>query len=278
MPRHRLMLLLVFMVGCGIYIPPAPPTPTPPDPTPPAPSLRNVHVTLTAPQDARLVINGEFELSLHEAGELAGIPDCPTPLQVRLTAAGYDTFEQTTTDVCGRAEFTVAMTRRPDPPTPPEPPQPEPPQPPQPPTDGVEAILRGIGPTIADADIHDWSITSTVTGAVHRLNGELCIEHTKAGVWQSIDWLGTSTQVEGNQWIAMLIDGVWHWGASEWLRPGQTCKHYGGSFWDDFADPAIKNQWRPAPGDRVLVGVSTPARRNHVRPTEERSNFVFVIW
>ncbi len=127
------------------------------------------------------------------------------------------------------------------------------------------------------SNISGWSVTSTVTKAYHQ-GADMCIEHSMAGRWPRIPWLGDpNVPVEGNQWFFAQIGGQWYGGANEWLRPGQTCKIVEGHVGQGgFGGTALGN-WTPQPGEVVGVGVSTPAR-NGQEGAAERSNVVLIRW
>jgi hypothetical protein len=128
------------------------------------------------------------------------------------------------------------------------------------------------------ADIRSWTVDSTIT-SVTRNGTTFCTNHTKAGQWPVLPFLGDpSVQVEGNQWFFAKIGGTWYGGANEWLRPGQTCKDVGGNIGaDNFRGAPHLSQWTPHSGEVLGIAVSTPAR-NGQEGTAERSNVVLFTW
>ncbi len=129
-------------------------------------------------------------------------------------------------------------------------------------------------------DISSWKITSRL-GDVSVGAGQLCTPHSMSGKWPAVDFFGyPSTKVEGNMWLFADIGGVWHGGAADWLRPGQTCK---GEALDALGPNAFYNgreplkSWTPCPGELVGFAVSMPARAGQWGAAE-RSNVVLVPW
>ena len=128
-------------------------------------------------------------------------------------------------------------------------------------------ILRG------DSTISTWPITSQLEQVYYHSDGELKLDHTKAGDWEDLD-----NGLEGNAWIVVNLDGRWYAATFEWLRDGQVDKHvepfeFGQ---DQIREAPLDASWEgPQPGEVVGFFVSTPAR-SEVRTTKERSGIVWV--
>lgn len=101
-------------------------------------------------------------------------------------------------------------------------------------------------------------------------------------------WPGTlffddpaGAQVQANQWVFVLRQGVWYAGVAAWMRPGQACKRdYDQAFFIEslgnkfpFTETVLHS------GDIIGVMVTTPARAWPSMSTkDERSNIMMVAW
>ena len=134
-------------------------------------------------------------------------------------------------------------------------------------------------------NIGSWRATSTIRSVRIRdvPAGGVCIEHTKAQSWPGVNVDGTS--LAGNAWIFAKINGRWHAGTYEWLRPRQICKftvrgqHQSPSreIGPHVKTPPLRD-WVPRSGETVGFMVSTLARFGRRGPVRERSNIVLVTW
>jgi hypothetical protein len=135
-------------------------------------------------------------------------------------------------------------------------------------------VVYQMGPNISG-----WAETSKITSASHS-NGQLCIEHTRLGVWPSTDFFGDpSVRLEGNQWIFANINGTWYGGAADWYRPGQGCKEVDENIGhDSFTQNPIAS-WRPRPGEVFGVMSSTPARFwPDMKTLDQRTDVALIVW
>jgi hypothetical protein len=113
-------------------------------------------------------------------------------------------------------------------------------------------------------------------------NGDMCISHTKRGLWPEADFLGDpSVTVEATQWYFARINGQWYAGAGEWLRPGQICKT--GQTTEQIGPDGTwggpMDTWAPKAGELVGYMVTTPARDwPNFKTLDERSDIVLVPW
>jgi hypothetical protein len=136
--------------------------------------------------------------------------------------------------------------------------------------------------TFLHANVSGWPATSRVE-RVEVGPGRICVDHSKLGTWPSLVLQGEA--IEGNPWVVAQVGGRWYAGTYEWLRPGQHCKTLGAtpptSTVADQLGPHIKQApldgWRPRPGERVGVFVSTHARGSE-RTLNERTNVVAFEW
>lgn len=134
-------------------------------------------------------------------------------------------------------------------------------------------------------NIGSWRATSTIRSVRIRdvPAGGVCIEHTKAQSWPGVTFDGTS--LAGNAWVFAKINGRWHAGTYEWLRPRQICKftvrgqHQSPSreIGPHVKTPPLRD-WVPRSGETVGFMVSTLARFGRRGPVRERSNIVLVTW
>jgi hypothetical protein len=91
----------------------------------------------------------------------------------------------------------------------------------------------------------------------------------KTKVWPAIN------DVNANLWIIGKIDGKWHGGTFDWLRPGGCTKDrkaVGAS-----ALHGKMSNWNPADGEKVYFLVTTLARDGR-RNGNERTNIVEAVW
>ena len=124
-------------------------------------------------------------------------------------------------------------------------------------------------------NVSNWVQTSTITGV--SIGGPpISIEHTKAGQWPAINSGGAV--VEGNPWVFVNVDGVWHAATYEWLRPGQTDKQISAANIGAHIKQSPLDNWQPKSGEKIGLMVSTPARLGPEGPVNERSNVVLVTW
>jgi hypothetical protein len=139
-------------------------------------------------------------------------------------------------------------------------------------------VVYVLGPNISS-----WAQTSTITNA-YEDGQNLCIYHTKLGVWPSTAFFGdSSTQVEGNQWVFANINGTWYGGAGDWYKPGQACKgvtaqSIGG---DGFYQPQWEplRSWVPHSGEVFGVMSTTPARAwPDMETLDERTDVKLLVW
>ena len=112
---------------------------------------------------------------------------------------------------------------------------------------------------------------------------DLCIFHTKLGLWPTTLFFDTGALIEGNQWVFANIGGHWYGGAGEWQRPGQACKDVTAETIgaDAFYSPSMEplRSWVPKPGEVFGLMATTPARAwPSMRTVDERTNVVLVRW
>ncbi len=129
------------------------------------------------------------------------------------------------------------------------------------------------------SDVSGWAETATLSSVTVDLGGDqICLNHDKAGTWDSQDISGDGTYVNANPWVFILYDEQWYGATWEWMRPDQTCKSASSVAGDHIKQsPFVDIDWRPTSGETLYFMVSGLARfseRNH----EERSNVVEVTW
>ena len=141
--------------------------------------------------------------------------------------------------------------------------------------------IRTVQIDVGPKEIVNWEETARITSAyIH--DSQLCIFHTRLGLWPGTLFADDGTQVEGNQWIFVNLNGKWHGGAADWYKPGQACKAVDeGIGYDAFyLNPStpLKN-WRPRSGETIGVMSSTPARMwPSFKTYDERTNIVLIKW
>lgn len=127
----------------------------------------------------------------------------------------------------------------------------------------------------------NWPVTSQITGAEHA-NDQLCIDRDNNEFWPSTAFFGDpATQVEGNQWNFIQVNGQWYGGAGHWYRPNQSCKGEMDSlyFIEGFLGQQPFASFRPFHGMVWGVGLSTPARAwPQMKTLDHRTNVVMITW
>ncbi len=126
------------------------------------------------------------------------------------------------------------------------------------------------------ADVSAWPITATLDVSV---DGQFVyLRYDKANVWpRGLMTASDGGPLVGNCCVIDKINGQWHAGPFDWMRPGQTRKEKyavaGGSHlpYGPFAE------WQPTPGETYGLMVSTFARGPE-RTINERSNIEVAKW
>jgi hypothetical protein len=186
-------------------------------------------------------------------------------------AGGYNvTATLTTADGSSvRETIRVEIAEAPAPPPAPSPsPSPSPSPDPGPVPSGEPIDLSRV--VWLHTNVSNWRVTSTITN-VSIGNPPICIEHTKAGRWPTVNGL------EGNPWIFANINGTWYAATYEWLKPGQTCKGISAGNIGEHIKRAPLENWRPRSGEVYGFMVSALARSGQ-QAVAERSNIVMVRW
>lgn len=142
-----------------------------------------------------------------------------------------------------------------------------------------------------NAGVTGWSKTSKMITA-EVTSSRLIADHTKAGCWGRLAVLNPATNSGGTEctvWMFVQIDGVWHGGVGEHVRPGQIEKSFGtdytasggnmtATYYDAREDGTLYTHVLQ-PGELVGMMVTTPARNGDVitqSALKERSNVVLV--
>jgi len=144
--------------------------------------------------------------------------------------------------------------------------------------------LRAATIVIGPSSVANWEETARITSAYFDpAQEQLCIFHTRLGLWPKTLFASDGTTVEGNQWVFANINGRWIGGAADYYRPGQACKGLNAesigrdAFYQTPNSPAYS--WQPKSGEIFAVMASTPARAWPTFKTyDERSNIVFIRW
>jgi len=135
-------------------------------------------------------------------------------------------------------------------------------------------VIYQLGP-----DMTTFEETAVITDAYHS-DGQLCIFHTRLGLWPVTDFFDAGPILEGNQEIFVNIGGQWYAGSADWYRPGQACKNVDeGIAADSFVGKFPISTWRPQPGEVFGVMATTPARAYPAMKTyDERTNVKLIKW
>lgn len=144
--------------------------------------------------------------------------------------------------------------------------------------------LRSATIVIGPSNIADWELTGEITNAYFDPQAEqLCIFHTRLGVWPPTLFASDGTLVEGNQWVFANIDGGWIGGAADWYKPGQACKGLNAetigrdAFYQTPNSPVYS--WQPVSGEVFAVMSTTPSRAWPTFKTyDERTNVALIQW
>lgn len=134
---------------------------------------------------------------------------------------------------------------------------------------------------VGPANVANWEETGRITSAYFG-NGQLCIFHTRLGVWPATLFADDGTMLEGNQWVFAKLGDIWYGGAADWYKPGQACKDVDEGMGHDafYLNPStpLKN-WVPRSGETIGVMSSTPARMwPSYKTYDERTNIVMIKW
>ena len=140
-------------------------------------------------------------------------------------------------------------------------------------------------------NVGGWAETSQISSVAVKQNGEICIDHSKAGQWCPIPGSEINSSwkpdpLEGNPYIVVKINDQYYAATYDWLRPGQTCKFgHVGSLGVIYSDPEDSlgrhtkrsplQEWVPKSGEIVGFMVSGLARNNADPNNRERSNIVW---
>jgi len=143
---------------------------------------------------------------------------------------------------------------------------------------------------VKGANVVGWAETSRIT-AVRIGGGQICVEHTKLGVWPPVPLFGDpSTMAEGNFGFCANTkymangDGrdQWYCAAAFWNRPGQSCKaETAETLHDTWYLPSEEpmRSWVPRPGEPFAIYMTTPARFwPDMKTVDERTNIVLMTW
>lgn len=139
-------------------------------------------------------------------------------------------------------------------------------------------------------NISSWGETSRIT-AVRIGGGQICVEHTKLGVWPPVQFFDDpSTFAEGNFGFCAnskyMANGdgrdQWYCAAAFWNRSGQSCKsETAETLRDTWYLPTEEpmHSWVPRPGEPFGIYMTTPARFwPDMRTVDERTNILLMTW
>ncbi len=132
------------------------------------------------------------------------------------------------------------------------------------------------GVTWLHNDISGWKQTTTIE-SVSFPGNLVSFPFDKARVWPTRTDMGTSTPVIGNVWVVFDYQGKRYAATWEWLRPGQTAKVASTLDGHHIGRAPIPSSWRPAPGERIWIMVSSHARHK-IGSVRERSGLAEVVW
>ena len=126
-------------------------------------------------------------------------------------------------------------------------------------------------------DVKDWPVTSNLNVKVH--GPFIDLNFDKSNAWKSVDLHPGEEDpvtVNANPWVFVNINGKWHAGTFEWMRPGNTRKHKMTVNGDHIKRPPLDN-WSPVPGEVYYFMVSGLARQGP-QGSRERTNIVGLKW
>ena len=128
----------------------------------------------------------------------------------------------------------------------------------------------------AAPDAGSWPITAKLDASVD--SRYVHLRYDKANVWPVGQTKASDGgPLVGNCWVIVKINGTWHAGPFDWMRPGQQLKEKhavaGGTHlpYRPFAG------WTPTPGETYGFMTSTFARGPE-RTLNERSNITEATW
>lgn len=125
---------------------------------------------------------------------------------------------------------------------------------------------------IEAAEVKGWPATSSLNVGV--AGSFFAMPYSKTNSWPTVTI--NATKVNANVWGFVKLNGVWHAGTWDWMRPGQTSKPikaYGGCC---HFKPPINNFSLVAGRDYGFMMSGTA--RSNVRNIRERSHVVVYRW
>lgn len=144
-----------------------------------------------------------------------------------------------------------------------------------PPDDGSPIDFSSV--VWLSANISGWAQTATLQASVS--GGTLRLNYDKAREWPTARTRASDGgPLNGNCWIFVNVNGVWHASTFDWMRSGQTSKPVNSVRGTGGHIPrAPLNTFTPRSGETYGFMVSTPARGAE-RTINERSNVSMVVW
>lgn len=128
------------------------------------------------------------------------------------------------------------------------------------------------------ADVSGWEKTSDLN--ISFSGNGITYDYDKAGVWpgKAIPSSTPGTMGNGNVWIFVQFNGVWHGATWEWLKVNQTTKTKANCNYTHIkTTPFTSENWYPTKGMQYGGMVSGLARTS-LRNVEERTPVKLFIW
>lgn len=168
-----------------------------------------------------------------------------------------------------------------------------PPPPPPPPDEGEKALKTAVIPSNSNNQIAKWDVTATLV-EVEVTPGRIGFPFYQDPSWPEYQTRKPGTNgpndpgsipIVGNIWFGAKIDGQWHFGTVDWLKPGQQDKSLDvpkehvdtAHALHTFIKRGVLGNYIPKKGDECGWLVSSVARNGHTT-TRERSNVILVEW
>lgn len=149
--------------------------------------------------------------------------------------------------------------------------------PPTTPPGDDDALIDFASVNWLDTNISGWAQTASLRASVS--GGTLRLNYDKAREWPTARTRASDGgPLNGNCWIFVNVNGVWHAATFDWMRTGQTSKPTASVRGTGGHIPrAPLNTFTPRSGETYGFMVSTPARGRE-RTINERSNVSMVVW
>jgi len=139
---------------------------------------------------------------------------------------------------------------------------------------GSDAINISEVASWSHTDVSDWTTTKTLNSISYTAS-TINLSYTDTSDWASKTQEGVS--VNANAWVFVNLDGVWHAGCWEFLRPNQSSKDINAVNGPTNIKNGTLASWKPKSGESYGFMISGLCR-NGLTNVSERSNIIMSTW